>query len=445
MNRKLLYSLLIPGLLIIVRPLGMNVAQSIVLATLLATIAWWVTGVVNRTIASLLMLTVFSVLGNTPLDRIFQFPLSANFILIVLSFVFSEGIMNSGLADKLILPILQKGSRTIHQLLIMISALTLALIFVIPQPFSRIIILGMLLNQFFRRSDLEEPLIKVLLLYTFLSAVIMNISFLRGDIILNHAFIAFSQMEITELQWAKVMLAPSGVLLIVSYCMFQFLFRKELGTYRYAEKEMTLEKLTKEDKRNLMVIAAVVILWAAEPFHGVSATLIILMGTALMGLFKMITLKDLKAVNLELLLFITAAFSIGVVMNYSGIAAIVLHPLSTLLPGEFGITYVLVVMVMSMLMHMMLGSNITTLSVVIPSLTLMSAGVAPPYMLMFTIYVSVCAHYILPFHNVVILLGNGKSFYNSKTVAKFGIPLTGALVILILGIYYPWWKFIGLA
>jgi len=468
MNNKRIYNLglsfIVPGLLLIFPPLQMTMNQGILLSALILTITWWATGIVKKSIASIFLLTIFSIWGSTSLERIFHFPLSANFVLIVFSFIFTEGIINSGLTEKLIEPVLNKGGKGVHTLLMMIIGLNFVLIFVIPQPFARIIILGMILKGFFQRNKLSEDLIQVLMLFTFATAIVVNMMFIRGDIILNNALIAIAGIEITKILWMKIMVVPTLVFVILTYLVFYWVFKnvlekysKQLEKQKYPKEKkdyhenkkikqdiFSPDSLTKKDKRNLWMIVIVILVWMAEPIHGIESSVVIVAGTILMAVFQLIGWKDVKSVNLELLIFITAAFSIGGVMTNSGVAGILFTPLSDLLPKEFGVGYIFVVMVLSALMHMVLGSNITTLSLVVPSLMLIGEGVVPMMGLVFIIHVSVCTHYMLPFHNVILLIGNGKGFFESKLVAHFGLGLTILLPIVLLGVYYMWWQIIGL-
>lgn len=459
-------SFILPGIILIFPPLQLSTDQGIVLSALVLTIIWWATGVVRKSIASVFLLTVFSIWGSTPLTEIFRFPLSENFVLILFSFVFTEGIMNSGLTEKFIEPALDRGSKGIHSLLWIIIGLNVILIFVIPQPFARIIILGTILKGYFFKRKLQEELIRILMLYTFATAIVVNMMLIRGDIILNNALIAIAGIEISEVLWIKIMGLPTMFFAGFTYLLFYLLFKKELVKYfnetkgRNDSKEeinvtsierMNIVKhfyqpgaLTNKDKRNFWMILAVVFLWMTEPFHGIGSAAIIVCGTMVMALFGLIKKKDLKSVNLELLIFITAAFSIGDVISNSGVADILFGPLRGLLPKEFGILYLLTIMVISMTMHMVLGSNITTLSVVVPSLMLISEGTVPIFGLVFIIHVSVSTHYLLPFHNVILLIGNGKGFFDSKQVARYGLGLTLLFPIVLLGLYYTWWQIIGL-
>lgn len=442
---KLALSLPVPALILLLRPINMTMDQGIVLSALVLTITWWATGVVKKSAASVFLLAVFAIWGRTPMEEVFRFPLSANFILIVFSFIFTEGIMNSGLTGKLIEPVLQKGSRSIHSILWMIITLNFILIFVIPQPFARIIILGMILKGFFLRRKLNERLIQILMLFTFVTAVVVNMMFIRGDIILNNALIAIAGLDITEALWMKIMVVPTSLFVVLTYLLFFTMFKKELSAYPEGiSKPVQKQPLSGKERRNLWLIGLVVLVWMTEPIHGLGSTIVIVAGTILMAGFGLLKLKDAKSVNLELLLFITAAFSIGGVMTNSGVAQILFSPLSDWLPKEFGIGYILIVMVLSVAMHMVLGSNITTLSVVVPSLMLIGEGVAPMLGLVFVIHVSVCTHYMLPFHNVILIIGNGKEFFESKLVARYGLALTFLLPIVLLGVYYTWWRMIGL-
>lgn len=104
---------LIPALLILVfRPLGFSLQQSGILSALVLTILWWVTGAVERTIASVFLLAVFLLASGAPAATVFSFPLSENFIMIAVSFLFSQGISNSGLPGKLLQPLLNRFARS---------------------------------------------------------------------------------------------------------------------------------------------------------------------------------------------------------------------------------------------------------------------------------------------------------------------------------------------
>ena len=73
-RRALLFvlTLVLPALILLLRPLGFTLQQSVILAALVLTILWWVTGVVERTAASLFLLAAFLLCSGAP--SLFCFP-----------------------------------------------------------------------------------------------------------------------------------------------------------------------------------------------------------------------------------------------------------------------------------------------------------------------------------------------------------------------------------
>lgn len=76
-RRALLFvlTLVLPALILLLRPLGFTLQQSVILAALVLTILWWVTGVVERTAASLFLLAAFLLCSGAPIQTVFSFPL----------------------------------------------------------------------------------------------------------------------------------------------------------------------------------------------------------------------------------------------------------------------------------------------------------------------------------------------------------------------------------
>lgn len=86
---------------------------------------------------------------------------------------------------------------------------------------------------------------------------------------------------------------------------------------------------------------------------------------------------------------------------------------------------------------------LTTMSVVIPSLMAISAGVVSNPILVFIVHMSYSVHYIVPFHNVLISIGEGNNYYKSRVVMRYGLAMTIFVFIGVILFYVPWWKFIG--
>lgn len=134
-NMKFISSILLPLFIVFFKPLGMNLNQSIILGTLVLVLTQWTTGMVNRTYASIFLLVIFAIFGTTPWNIIFKFPLSPNFYMIALSFLLSQGIVNSNVASRFSNFILNKYRNTSYKFIFMSYVFAILLIFIIPNPF----------------------------------------------------------------------------------------------------------------------------------------------------------------------------------------------------------------------------------------------------------------------------------------------------------------------
>ncbi|MBN2286294.1 MAG: anion permease [Tissierellales bacterium] len=443
--RKTLKTLILPFFILLLRPFEMNCNQSFVMAALILTIIWWTTGIVNKLYSSVFLLIMFIIFGQTPILRIFNFPLSETFVMIVFSYIFSQGISNSKLAHRLLETYLYKYGSNFIKLMILILILQFLSIFVIPQAFSRIIILSIIIKEYFEGIRLDEKSQSVLMFWLYSSSIFINMTMIKGDLILNNALLNISNIEIAEFTWIKYMAVPTLIFYFIAALCFVLIFNKDLRIYNECDRKLTSAKkaLTRKDQINIIIISFTVILWATESLHGQSGTLIVIIGSVLMFFNKLLKIEDLKCVDINLLVFLTAAFSIGKVMTYSGTSDLIFSNFVSAFPNAFDTLYIFMIIIVSMSLHMILGSNLTTLSVVLPGVLLISKGVVDPILIVFIVYIAVCAHYILPFHSVIILIGNGNKLFSSNTIIKFGPSLTVIVAFGILYIYRIWWMLIG--
>lgn len=441
----ILLTLIPPLLILMLRPLGFSLQQSGILAALVLTILWWVTGAVERTIASVFLLAVFLLGSGAPPTTVFSFPLSENFVMIAVSFLFSQGISNSGLPGRLLQPLLSRFAHTPLRMMIFLILSAAVSMFIIPQPFSRIIILSLIYREYFTKINLPESLSAVLMLGLYVFSVLINTSMTRGDIILNGSLTSMAGQTVGEGAWVAYMAVPTLAYLLAAAVLYWLLFRGVLRTFPSVTPANASEKISmsRTELRNLIFLAAVVVLWATEDFHPITGTVVVVAATVLMFPLGMLRLPDFRAINVKLLVFLTAAFAIGGTLKACGVADRLFALFLPIFPDTFSQAYVLVVLVTCVLLHTVLGSNITTMSVVVPGLMSIGAGVAPPLPLMFIMCIAVCSQFILPFHHVILLLGEGNRYYSTKELVKVGLPHTVLMFAAVFLFYLPWWHLIG--
>lgn len=179
----------------------------------------------------------------------------------------------------------------------------------------------MIYREYFARINLSEPLRTALLFGLYYFSILINMSMIRGDIILNGALSSMAGLTVDEGVWAAYMLAPTLAYLLAAVLLYRFLFRRVLRTFPHSPAQ-TAERvqLTGSERRNLVFLLAVVVLWATEDFHPLTGTLVVAAATALMFPLGLLRLPDVKAINVKLLIFLTAAFAIGGTLKSCGVA-----------------------------------------------------------------------------------------------------------------------------
>lgn len=439
---KVVLTLIIPLLIVIFKPLSMTLSQSLVLATLFTTVTWWATGYINKEVASIFMIVMFILFGKTSIEKIFFFPLSPDFITIIAAFILSQGIVNSKVADRFSEFVLYKFCDNSKKLVMMSFILGVVFIFVIPQPFPRVIILASIFLSFLKKQVVDEEENNIILFSIFVASTTTCMMFLNGDVILNYAAINFAGVKMSQTEWIKYMLLPATVTSIVVLGLYLFTFRKNLNT-KFELDKVANSEMAKEEKISIAIMLIVIVLWMTESVHGIPATYILIGGVAAMYIFKIVGLNDLKTINYKLLIFLTAAFAIGKVMTGSGVADILSNYLLTFFPASSSIFYIPFILILIVIVHMLFGSTITALSVLIPSLIGITSDVLEPQFIALLSYVAVSIQYLLPFHHVTVMIGFGNGYYENKHTLKIGLVLTIMLPILIFGVFIPWWKFIG--
>ncbi len=444
-------TLVAPLLLVFLRPLGMTVKQSLIAAALVLVITWWSTGLVSKITASLFLLGTFMIFGSAPMRTVFSFPLSETFVLIVLTYLFSQGIENSGLTQRTLEPLLFRYVKTPARALLSVVLVMMASIYIIPQPLARLIVVAGIYRSFLKKTTAPPKAASVILFSIFAYYVTVNMVAVDADIILNTAAIRFAQSDITNSQWMAYMALPTLIFCTVLFGLILLLFRKELHGVTIVPKEAppVRQPLTKREKLVAAVVICTVVLWAGGGLLGqllpfsINSTLVTLVATILLFGLGVLKPGDFRAIDITTLVFLTAAFSIGAVIKASGIAEIVFSRVAKLFPSQYSLGYMAVMVLVSMGMHLILGSNTTTMSVVLPGLIMVSEGILSSTAVLLICHTSLAAHYILPFHSVSMMIGSSNGYFPASYVTKMGIVISLVIFPILFGVYLPWWKIMG--
>lgn len=392
------------------------------------------------------MLTVFYIFSGANIKTIVSFSLSETFLMIIVTYLFSQGIANSRLIDKIFQPLLIKLVHTPCQCLITVVGIFYLTMYVIPQPLARLIIASSVLYHFLQNINIPEKTKNVIMYGVFVASAVVNISTKDADIILNNVAASFSEIPISNTLWTYYMFIPTLITCCLLGILFIYIFRKELiGIHLEKDKKRNkIKPFSTQQKLAIVVIVATVLLWATNSIHGINNTLITIISTVILFAIKILNGEDWKAIDISTLIFLTAAFSIGTVMKFCGAANKVFGQLETIFPNKFSLLYICVMILITMLLHMILGSNTTTLSVVIPGLIILCSQVVKSPIIVLISVISVSFHAILPFHSISLMMGVSNNCYPAKYVTKLGLPVTLFVYLTVIGVYIPYWNIIGL-
>ena len=443
---KMGLSILVSLIILIWKPFNLTFQQAVIVASTILVIIWWSTGIINKIPASLSLLLIYYIFSGASIKTIISFSFSETFLMIIVTYLFSQGIANSGLIEKILQPLLIKLVHTPCQCLIVIVGIFYLTMYIIPQPLARLIIMASVFYHFFQQTNLPERTKKVLMYGVFVASAVVNISTKDADIIMNNMVANFPEIPISNRMWSYYMFIPTLITCCLLGILFIYIFHKGLiGIHlKKDKKENKINLFSTQQKLAVVIIVATVLLWTTNGIHGINNTLITIVGTIILFAIKILNGKDWKTVDITTLIFLTAAFSIGTVMKFCGAADKVFGQLKTIFPTEFSLLYVCVMILVTMLLHMILGSNTTTLSVVIPGLIILCSQVVKSPIIVFISVISVAFHAILPFHSISLMIGVSNNYYPAKYVTKLGLPVTLLIYLVVIGVYIPYWKITGL-
>jgi di/tricarboxylate transporter len=443
----LLATFAIPGLLVFIRPFGFAWEQAFILGTLLQVIVCWAVELVNRNISSAYLLLCFLCIGEAKPQDVFNFVFSTNFVFIVASFLLSQAIINTKLAERIAALTFKKFASSPADVLLFSFISAVLLIFFIPQSFPRVVIMASLYQSFFNTVSITPKMKTALLFSVFAASNAASALFINGDVSLNYAALGFAGVSLSYVEWITYMFVPSFLLMIAAYFIIRILFGITnekfimLADPQGQQKE-AVTKLSANEKKVIATSLLLIVLWLTEALHKIPAAYAALAMVAVLFMLGILRISDLKSVNPSILLFLTAAFSIGRTLSINGIAAVVTGKIFTLLPAPESMAHFPAISVMVMVLHLLLGSAVTTLSVVIPALANDVDSITPTIaaLLGFTL---INMQYFLPIQHVTIMIGAAKGYYSQKETLKTGICFFFVMIFFMLFIFLPWWRFIS--
>lgn len=433
---------------------GISPQGKMCLGLTLMTVVFWGFQIAQAGYVSGLFLALLIIFKVAPPATVFYSWTGTTMYLIIGAYLIAGAVKNSGLGERIAYAFILKFVNSFKSIIISIFVITFILSILIPHPWPRAFLIMSVMAVIIKSTKMpKEDAVKVGFT-VFAASVPVSLIFLTGDSVINTLAVAASGQSISWLGWFKIMGIPSIVASILTCILILILFKpKEEITINKDEirnKLASLGKFSNIEKRTTVWICIAVVLWMTDSIHGINIgwiTLIIAMLMSMPVVGEILKPKDWSQVPMQVLLFLTAAMAIGKVGGETGMNKWIA---STILPSTIPSNiFVLAAFigVVSIVIHMLLGSVIAVMGVAIPALLIFTTPMGiNPIATTFFVYTAIAVHYVFPFQHLNMLVGLGEEngMYTQNETIKLGLPLIAVVFIVMLIVEIPWWKLIGI-
>ena len=403
-----LYSMDIPGL---------SHEGHLCLTFSLMTVVFWAFGITQPGYTSGLYLILLAVFKVAPTTLIFSTWTTSMMYLIIGAYLIATAVKESGLGERIAYWYISKYVTNFKSIIVSIFALTFILALLIPHPWPRAFLIMSVMAVVIKSAHIpHEDAVKIGFT-VFTASIPVSMIFLTGDASINPLAAASCAPEtVGWMQWLLVMGPPMIVASLITMFMIMFLFKPtqevQVNREEIAAKRAELGPMTGTEKRTAFWVVVAIILWMTDTIHGVDigwVTLFIAVMMALPKIGGVLTPKSWGGVPVQTLLFLTAAVAIGRVGGATGMNTWIAQ---TLLPSSVPDNMFVLgafITLVAIVIHMCFGSVIAVMGIVIPAILAFTSSMGMTAIIPVMIaYTSINAHFILPFHNLAMLVGTGE-------------------------------------
>lgn len=433
---------------------GISVEGQRALALSIMTVIFWATKIASAGFTSLLFLVNLVLFKVAEPSDVFSLWTSSTIYLVIGAYLISDAVNKSGLGERIAYIFILKYVNSFKSIIISTFLLQVILGLLIPHPWPRAFLVLSVMQIIIKSTNMKKQNASIIGFSVFAASVPTAMLFLTADSTINIIAVDFSGVDLGWLGWFYQMGVPAIAASVLTCILILVLFKptEEISINKDIIKEKLefLGKVTTIEKKTIFWVVVAIILWMTDSIHGidlgwVTIFIAILMSLPIIG--DVLTPDTWKTVPIDTLFFLTAALSIGKIGSITGMNSWIA---SVVLPSNVPdniFVFALLVVGVSILLHMVLGSVMAVMGIAIPAfLSYTAASGMNPLVPVLIVYTSVAFHYILPYQHMTMLVGMGEEFgmYNDSHVIRMGIPLTIVVFITVLLVQIPWWHVTGL-
>lgn len=361
----------------------------------LALIGWCFT-TINDTYIALVAAIIPTVIGAGAPNEFFESLGDSMIWLLFAAFIIAAAVSASGFSRRLTMAVVSRA-HSVDQLFYALTAAIIATAFVIPSTSGRA---ALMLPIFIALSTtIDDARITKALALLFPTVILLSaVASLIGagaHLVTADLLLRMTGQRIGFWEWMVWGLPFALVSCFVSMWLILRLFlnkeeRRQPLQFSVAQIEKGDDRsdsktFSRQERTMLILVVALVTLWATEPLHGINNTIVAIMGALLATAPKFGVLSFMEAVKKVewgLLIFLAATMEIGESLIESGGAKWLADHLFEVMQGEAAASawfVVSVVAAVSLLSHLLINSRTARSSVLVPLVILLglSLGFQP--------------------------------------------------------------------
>jgi anion transporter len=424
------------------------------LALSLMTVVFWATSVAHPGYTSVLLLCGWVSTKTADPTVVFKLWSNPMIFLVVGGYLMAAAVESSGLGRRIAYAFILRYVNSFTSIIASAYILGFILSFMIPHPWPRSFMIMSVMAIMIKAMNLPAKDAANIGLAVFASSVPVSLILLTGDSMINTIALGFAGVQPSWIKWLWYMGVPGVVSSVLLFLLQIWLFKPtakvEVKKDEIRELLKGLGGFTRNEKIVMFWIGLSILVWATDFLHHIHPAWVAI-GCAIIlslpGIGDVLKAPDWGKVPIGTLFFLTAALGIGTVGNVTGmnkwVASVVLpsHAPSNIF------LLVLLLTVATIVIHFFLGSVLAVMGIVIPAMLVFTANTGiNPLVITLIVYTAVACHFILPFHHMNVLVGEGDAAgkYGGGEVLKLGLPMTLIVFFVTLCVEIPWWKMIGL-
>lgn len=422
-------------------------------------IVWWILKILPDFVTALIMGILFVTIANVPISTMFSAFSNSTWWLLLSAFGLSVGVTKSGLMHRISLYVLKLFPASYRwQVLGLLTVGTVTAPF-IPSLSAKAAMLAPLSQGISRsmgyadRSRQSAGLFLAMLTGLrnpaplFISASVLGYTLLAS-------YPESVQAQFTMGRWFASAIVWFAVVSVLNYAVLCVVFKPGKGVCSGVldldDKLRALGHITKNEKIMLLIVILTMLLWVAEPVHGIPNSIVAigaLCATIISGVVKPRQLR--QEMNWESLIFIGVALGLAPSFAYLGINDWIVAVCGPLIRAMSSNLYILLpgVAVITVLARFVIVSELAFVNIFMAFIVPLAVGSGiNPWVVGFTVYCFVNPwffHYQNPVYMAAYYSTDG-GMIGEKSAAKYcAVYLALCMIALIMSI--PVWGLMGIA